>query len=46
MQFEKISDSEILGFYLNKIGKNLIVDTYFLKGFFIQPEILNIMNDS
>lgn len=31
---------------MSRIGKNLIVDSYILKGFFVMPELIEIMNQT
>ena len=31
---------------MSRIGKNLIVDSYILKGFFVMPELIEIMNQA
>lgn len=31
---------------MSRIGKNLIVDSYILKGFFIMPDLIEIMNQA
>lgn len=31
---------------MSRIGKNLIVDSYILKGFFVMPELIEIMSQA
>ena len=43
---KKIEDKKIINYYMSKIGQNIILDSFLLKSFFIENEILNIIDNN
>lgn len=43
--FEMLCNKEIIDFYFGLLGKNLVLNCYFLKGFFLRPELVEMLTD-